>query len=54
MLWWNNDKWFANEINMEDKNVKKGKLNQNPLRQQTCLRIGDFSFFAKGELGLRV
>ena len=33
---------------------KKGKLNQNPLRQQTCLRIGDFSFLAKGELGLRV
>ena len=32
---------------------KKGKLNQNPLRQQTCLRIGDFSFLAIGELGLK-
>ena len=33
---------------------KKGKLNKNPLRQQTCLRIRDFSFLAKGELGLWV
>ena len=31
---------------------KKGKLNKNPLRQQTCLRIRDFSFLARGELGL--